>query len=158
MAFAAEAEAMAPDNELMQRRLGCEMTMGQEGPAQWRRVTSGPPLYGTAAGELAVAAQYLSLPVQPDRKTLDAWQGTTALPAHYDECVSREGDLRPKAQGKTLRAYVRDPSLELSMPFTRTVTMLALAREALERFAITPMPPKPIYPNDWSMMSSFGRL
>jgi hypothetical protein len=40
----------------------------------------------------------------------------------------------PGRKGKTLRAYVRDPSQELSMPFTRTVTMLALAREALERF------------------------
>ena len=48
--------------------------------------------------------------------------------------VSREGDLRPMGKGKTLRAHVRDPSQELSMPFTRTVTMLALAREALERF------------------------
>ena len=37
-------------------------------------------------------------------------------------------------KGKTLRACVRDSSRELSMPFTRTVTMLALAREALERF------------------------
>ena len=33
-----------------------------------------------------------------------------------------------------MRAYVRDSSRELTMPFTRTVTMLALAREALERF------------------------
>ena len=33
---------------------------------------------------------------------------------------------------KTLQAYLSDR--ELSMPFTRTVTMLALAREALERF------------------------
>ena len=37
-------------------------------------------------------------------------------------------------KGKTLWAYVRDSSREMSMPFTRTVTMLALAREALERF------------------------
>ena len=33
-----------------------------------------------------------------------------------------------------MRAHVRDSSRELTMPFTRTVTMLALAREALERF------------------------
>ena len=45
---------------------------------------------------------------------------------------SREGDLRPMGKRKTLQAYLSDR--ELSMPFTRTVTMLALAREALERF------------------------
>jgi len=48
--------------------------------------------------------------------------------------VSREGDLRPVGKEKTMPAYVRDSSRELTMPFTRTVTMLALAREALERF------------------------
>jgi hypothetical protein len=39
-------------------------------------------------------------------------------------------------KGKSLRAQlsVRGSSRELSMTFKRTVTMLALAREALERF------------------------
>ena len=50
--------------------------------------------------------------------------------------VSREGDLLPMGKGKSLRAQlsVRGSSRELSMTFKRTVTMLALAREALERF------------------------
>ena len=33
-----------------------------------------------------------------------------------------------------MRAYLLDSSRELTMPLTRTVTMLALASEALERF------------------------
>ena len=48
--------------------------------------------------------------------------------------VSREGDLRPMGNGKILPACTKAQNGELSMPFTRTVTMLALAREALERF------------------------
>src|SRR5260370_35439745 len=51
--------------------------------------------------------------------------------------VSREGDLRPMDKGKTLRALKTQRSglkQGASMPFTRTVPMLALAREALERF------------------------
>jgi hypothetical protein len=47
---------------------------------------------------------------------------------------SREGDLRHVGKEKTMRAYLLDSSRELTMPLTRTVTMLALAREALERF------------------------
>jgi hypothetical protein len=50
--------------------------------------------------------------------------------------LSREGDLLLMGNAKNLRAKIRvgDSNREQCMSFSRTVTMLALAREALERF------------------------
>src|SRR5262245_12425577 len=62
--------------------------------------------------------------------------GVLGLDGHAEVCLlfSRDGDLRPMVIGKTLPACAGAQNRDLSMPFTRTVTMLALARESLERF------------------------
>jgi hypothetical protein len=44
------------------------------------------------------------------------------------------------------------------MAIMRSVTMLSLARDALERALMTQMRPKPICRNDWSTTGSFARL
>ena len=76
----------------------------------------------------------LSLPVAAICVALSGLAEGRLIVAAPTSAFSREGDLRHVGKEKTMRANVRDSSRELTMPFTRTVTMLALAREALERF------------------------